>query len=135
MSDQRPLTAAAEAVVRGTAHVYVAFDWGDEVDLEQARQLVSGSYQELPRRRRTPSSFSYRPPPLHVTLEPATLDLPEIGRIQAIAAATLFDFAAVSIAFRVPFSLTPSALVRLAGALAESSPLVQTARTALANLH
>jgi hypothetical protein len=135
MADQVPLTSAPDAVVQGLLHVYVAFDWGDEVDLEQARQLVSGSYQDLPRRRRTPSSFSYRPPPLHVTLEPATLDLPEIGKVQASAAATLFDFAAVSIAFHVPFRLSPSALVRLAGALAESSPLVQTARIALANLH
>src|SRR5260370_19899297 len=87
MPDTMPIATAPDAVVQGLLHVYVAFDWGDEVDLEQARQLVSGSYQALPRRRRTPSSFSYRPPPLHVTLVPATLDLPEIGKVQANAGA------------------------------------------------
>ena len=38
-----------------------------------ARQLPPGSYQVLPRRRRTPTSFEYRPPPLHVTLPAAEL--------------------------------------------------------------
>ena len=29
----------AEAVA-GTLHVFVAFDWGEEIDLDQARRLV-----------------------------------------------------------------------------------------------
>jgi hypothetical protein len=68
-------------------------------------------------------------------LEPARLELPELGSVLAAAGATIFDFAAVSIAFRVAFSLPAAALVRLAGALAESGPLVQKARSTLAPLH
>ena len=28
------------ALIRGTLHVHVAFDWGDEVNLDKARHLV-----------------------------------------------------------------------------------------------
>jgi hypothetical protein len=73
-----PVPDAPQAAVQGLLTIFVAFDWGDEVDLERARQLVSGSYQALPRRKRTPSSFSYRPPPLYVKLQPATLILLEL---------------------------------------------------------
>jgi hypothetical protein len=128
-------SAGSAAVAAGILHIYVAFDWGDEVDLERGRKLVSGSYQGLPRRRRTPSSFSYRPPPLHVSLPPAKLELPELGLVEASAGVRIFDFAAVSVAFRVPFSLPATALARLAGGLAECAPLVQTALTVLEPLH
>jgi hypothetical protein len=136
MADQTPpIPASDTAAVEGWLRIYVAFDWGDEIDLERARRLVPGSYQELPRRRRTPSSFSYRPPPLHVRLEPKALDLPELGDVDATVGVTIFDFAAVSLSFSVPFSLAPTALVRLAGALAESGPLLQTARSVLTPLY
>src|SRR5437660_12745916 len=112
MPDETADTSAPNAAVRGILHIYVAFDWGDEVDLERARGLVSGSYQALPRRRRTPASFSYRPPPLHVTLASAKLELPELGTVAAGTGVKIFDFAAVSLAFHVPFTLTMAALTR-----------------------
>jgi hypothetical protein len=129
------LQSAQAATVQGVLHIYVAFDWGDEIDLERARKLASGSYQALPRRRRTPSSFAYRPPPLHVALPATSLELPELGTVTASAGITIFDFAAVSIAFRIPFQRQACDLVRLAGALAESGPLVQLARTTLTPLY
>jgi hypothetical protein len=36
----------------GTLHVYVAFDWGEEIDLERTRALVPAEVRDLPRRRR-----------------------------------------------------------------------------------
>src|SRR5438094_777694 len=57
----------------GTLHVYVAFDWGDEVNLERARGLLPAETQVLPRRRRTPTSIAYRPPPPGDPLVPAGL--------------------------------------------------------------
>ncbi|HKD35883.1 MAG TPA: hypothetical protein VKB78_03755, partial [Pirellulales bacterium] len=62
-------------VLSGTVHVYVAFDWGDEVDLEAARRLLAAEPRALERRRRTPSSFGYSPPPLRFPLEPMELSL------------------------------------------------------------
>jgi hypothetical protein len=120
-----------ESVVEGTLHVCVAFDWGDEVDLERARTLVPAEVQSLPRRPRTPTSIAYRPPPLRFTLVPPILPLAGDGLLLADGEATLFDFAAVSVAFRFPFRLPHSDLCRLAARLADPAPIVAAARTAV----
>lgn len=122
-------------VLAGTLHIYVAFDWGDEVDLESARRLLRAEFQVLRRRRRTPSSIAYRPPPLRLSLEPVSLVLPEVGPAEAAAKVTVFDFGAVSIALQVPFSLSSAAMSRLAGFLADPVTVVQAARLALEPLY
>jgi hypothetical protein len=127
--------APAPTLIRGVLHVYVAFDWGDEIRLDQVRHLVPARAQELPRRRRTPPSFFYRPAPAHLSLGPVPLELAELGLVPAAAAVTLFDFGAVSLAFHIPFELTDDAVLRLAGSLAESAPLVQKARAVLMPLY
>jgi hypothetical protein len=129
---------ADPALLTGRLHVYVAFDWGEEVDLEQASRLGGGSALDLTRRPRTPTSIGYRPPPLRFPLEPAALDLPGLGRAVAAAEATVFDFAAVSVALRVPFQLSRSSLTTLADGLADPArvPLVtRVARAAVEPLH
>jgi hypothetical protein len=132
----RPATALDGALLlTGTLHVYVAFDWGDEVDLEQARRLAPAGKHELPRRRRTPSSIAYRPPPLRFLLDPHPLDLAVAGAAPATAEATVFDFAAVSVALHVPFRLPLEQLIRVAARLADSTPLVRAARDAVRPLH
>jgi len=115
----------------GVLHIYVAFDWGDEVDLERARGLVPAEARDLPRRRRTPSSMGYRPLPLRFGLPAMALELPELGCVQVPAEATIFDFGAVSIAFHVHFALPTAALIRLAGWLAEPTSIVKVGRSAL----
>jgi hypothetical protein len=122
-------------ILQGTLHAYVAFDWGDEIVLDRVRQLVPASAQELPRRRRTPLSFFYRPAPLHVALSTVSLQFTELGCVQAQVGVTVFDFGAVSIAFHVPFALSPEALLRLAGSLADSTPIIQKAREVVSPLH
>lgn len=124
-----------DAVIRGTLHVHVAFDWGDEIDLERARQLVPAERHVLPRRRRTPSSIAFRPPPLRFMLGPVNLEFPELGATRLAGEATVFDFAGVSAALHVPFELPANRLTHLAGWLAESTPVVQAARTALGPLY
>jgi hypothetical protein len=119
----------------GTLHAYVAFDWGDEVDLERARRVVPAEAGDLPRRRRTPPSFSYRPPPLRFRTDPVSLDLPEVGPVSCPAEVTIFDFAAVSIALNVRFRLPASSLTRLAGWLAEPTPILKAGRAALTPFH
>ena len=57
MPDDISPDLTTDATVQGMLHIYVAFDWGDEVDLHRARPLIAASYQTLPRRKRTPSSF------------------------------------------------------------------------------
>lgn len=121
--------------VSGTIHVFAAFDWGDEVDLESARRLVPAKFQDVVRRPRTPSSITYRPLPLRSVLPPVSLDLPEIGKVEAAAEAMVFDFAAVSVALHIPFRLFPRNLTILAGHLANPAALVRKAREALQPLH
>ncbi len=130
-----PAPPDAAAPLDGLVHMYVAFDWGDAIDLAQARRLVPASIHELPRRPRTPSSFSYRVPPLYIALGPVPLELPELGRIEAQAGLTAFDFGGVSVGLRLPFSLSPGALMRVAGSLANPVATVQAARTLLQPLY
>lgn len=120
---------SAAPQISGTLHLFLAFDWGEQILLERAAQLVPASRHELSRRRRTPQSFAFRPPPLHLPLEPVTLELAELGSIQVPAGLTLFDFAAVSLAVTVPFNLAPEALLRLASSLADPTLLVQNTRS------
>ena len=137
--------------LRGTLHVFVAFDWGDEIDLDRARRLFPAESQDLARRRRTPSSIAYRPAPLRYPLKMAPIELPEIGPLgvssvisespgtvipgSTVAEAIVFDFGGVSVSLQIPFELTPAALTRLAGALAEPSSLVEAARAASNDLY
>jgi hypothetical protein len=127
--------APALDTITGILHVYVAFDWGEEVHMEHVRQLVPIEPHLFPRRRRTPSSIAYRPPPLRFALGPVPIELRETGPLQATAEATVFDFAAVSVALHVPFQLAPSRLSRLASELAQPDTLVQAARNAIEPLH
>ena len=118
--------------ISATLHVFVAFDWGDEIRLENAQKLLaSASFQELARRRRTPTSFTFRPAPLHLDIGDMKLSLHEAGEVVAPIGLTLFDFGAVSAAIRVPLSLTPNQFLQLAGALADPGTVTQAVRTIL----
>lgn len=110
----------------GVLHVFVAFDWGGEVDLAHAQRLCAAPRHELSRRRRTPASIRYQPAPALASLGLVELDLPELGRTTIDCEALLFDFGAVSVSCRAPFALSPERLVWLAGGLSESRGIVQS---------
>lgn len=95
----------ATTSLAGLLHVDVAFDWGEEIDLDHTRRLVAAEVHAFPRRRRTPPSIGYRPPSIRYDLAPVALDLPETGPVTAAAEATVFDFGALSLALHVPFRL------------------------------
>src|SRR5205085_1292264 len=128
-----------DETVRGQLVAFVAFDWGDEVDLDRARRLAPAAARPLARRPRTPSSFAYRPAPLRFGLGPAALPLPHLGDVPAAGAeATVFDFGAVSVGLRVPLDVTPACLAEVAGCLADpdtAAGVVRAARAAVTPLH
>jgi hypothetical protein len=136
MSNPEP---PAPIELAGNLLIFIAFDWGEEVNLERAGQLAPGAALTLVRRPRTPTSIGYKPPPLRFQLAPLLLDLPGAEPLPVRSVeATVFDFAAVSVAFRVPLRMTPEALAALAGRLSDVGParaVVQAAREALAPLH
>src|SRR5207237_1669083 len=112
-------TSETTCVYSGILHTFVAFDWGEEVALEKARQLVPAELHALPRKARTPPSIAYQPPPLRLGVPPLALTLPVVESVQAPADLTLFEFAAASLAIHVPLRLDASALTRLPGALSD----------------
>jgi hypothetical protein len=120
----------------GRLAIFVAFDWGDEVDLGHARRLAPDASRSLSlaRRSRTPPWIGFKPPPLRFRLGPASLPLPGLGDdVRAEPVATLFDFGAVSVGLSLPFRLPRAGLVTLAGLLSDpdtAGPIVQEARVA-----
>ncbi len=106
-------------------HLDYAFDLGYEIDLARVATLLQGEPGLLPRRKRTPESIRYRPAPLRVPIDASGLHLP--GGIATLSPPrgelSLFDFAAISLAIQFPTQLTPDALLKLAGDLAEPSAL------------
>ena len=101
-----------ELVFAGKLHIFVAFDWGEEVDLIRAALLVPAETQLLPRRRRTPASFVYRPAPLRYRLVSKPCQLPDLPGGKFDVEATVFDFGAVNLTLTTDFSLPADALTR-----------------------
>lgn len=128
-----------DKIVSGVLHAYVAFDWGEEVDLVQAAKLIeaelgSASSPGLPRRRRTPMSIEYRPAPLVFQLPNALCKFAVIGEVEAQVEMILFDFATLSLSFRVPFSLQGSKLRELALELSRPGEFPSFGKTILTPL-
>lgn len=117
-----------DASIQGRLHIFVAFDWGDEIDLERVARLIGGEPHQLRRRRRTPSSIDYRPAPLRLVLEPPQLDIEALRGAAVTAELTIFDFAAVSVRLQVPLSLSRDQFTQLAAQLAEPAALVSATR-------
>ncbi|HTI50117.1 MAG TPA: hypothetical protein VL475_04170 [Planctomycetaceae bacterium] len=117
--------------ITGRLHIFVAFDWGEEVDLDAARRLIPAEVHALPRRTRTPPSIAYQFPPLRFELPPVPMTLTEIGTISADADLVVFDFGAAGLGLQIPFELGPERLTALAGSLADSEDCRRAARGAL----
>lgn len=99
-------------IQQGTVIAYFAFDVGYEVDLDKVRELLTTTpVQPLSRKKQNPNYLQYSKPPqlLHLGTTPELVARP--GHIQA----TIFDFGAVSIAYRwtIATSGEPLALDRL----------------------
>jgi hypothetical protein len=118
---------------RVTVHFALAFDIGDEIDLERVRRILQGQPGQLQRRRRTPESVGYRPAPIRVDVEPAGITLPGEWCFERPPRAelTLFDFGAISLGLRFHVTTTPARLLELAGLLAEPAPRTEAARRLL----
>lgn len=116
----------------GTLHVFVAFDWGDEIHFDRAISLIPpASFHELIRRRRTPTSFHFQPPPIHLNLGSLPVPLPDHGEVSAEAGLTLFDFGAVSLNLKISLDSPRESWSRLAASLTDTTPILERARNLL----
>jgi len=85
--------------MRGQMLALFAFDIGYEVSLDRLAELFPATpVQPLSRKRQTPRYLQYSRPPLTLTLEASQELSGEFCGVQA----TVFDFGAVSIAYRWP---------------------------------
>ena len=131
--------AAVPPQVGGTLHILVAFDWGEEVNLDGCLKLVPSELHLLPRSPRNPSSIQYRPLPLRfrLHLDPSITPvqgLPRDAGQRLAADATVFDFGAVSVALHIPFQVSGADLAGIAGGLWDSTAAVDAARSAVQSL-
>lgn len=101
---------STDRILQGQAVALFAFDIGYEVDLEKVGQLLpTQRLQPLSKTKRTPPYLQYPRPPQVIPIGETNALVNRSGQIQA----TIFDFGAVSIAYRWPlvtdaqgFSLT-----------------------------
>lgn len=87
----------------GAAQVWFAYDIGQQIDLDRAQQRCAAHAERelIKHERRAPAYLQFRPAPLRIDEPAAAIALGRFatdGRVEA----TLFDFGAVSIAYRIP---------------------------------
>ena len=84
-------------ILQGQIKAFFAFDIGYAISLEKVAQLfISSPKQPLSQKKQTPTYLQYTQPPHVISLGQAPFLFPEPGEIEA----TLFDFGAVSLAYR-----------------------------------
>jgi hypothetical protein len=134
-----PNALISEADLQGWLYIFVAFDWGEEVNLDQAGRLAPGALLDLPPRPRTPTSIAYKRRPLHFSLDAQRCDLPQVDLLSTQGAqVTVFDFGGVSVNFKTRLKTSREGLSSLAGKLAETEvrrALIHSARQAVTPLH
>ena len=87
-------------VLGGSVVVMRLFDIADSIDLTRAEQLWAGRSVRVRLSATPPKAMNFGVAPLTVSLDPATLALPD-GAYEAAVTARLFDFGVVSLAMRV----------------------------------
>lgn len=125
---------ASPSITSGSCFVLFAYDIAFAVNLDAAATLHRESEREvLSHKRRTPSSFQYRPTPVRIvqTGEPLTIGgFSTSPRIEI----TLFDFGAASVSYRIPLSGSLDGLLPLSDALYENAALLADSRKRIADL-
>ncbi len=116
----------ADRHARGFAHALFAYDIAFSIDLDLAERVLSALQplrEQIRHRRRAPTYLQYRPSPLRITREISPIHLGPFTTIAAIDL-TVFDFGAISVAYRVPVDGPIGSLLDLADALYENRELL-----------
>jgi hypothetical protein len=102
-----------------TGHIFAlyAFDVGYEIDLQKTSQLLKTELaRKLSKRKIAPTYLQYQTPPLTIALGEYSFQITQIP-MKAEVAAKVFDFGAISITYKIPFSSLLSDLNRYSTAL------------------
>ena len=111
-------------VRKGVCYALYAYDVGASIDLDRCRNLIAAGLQDstIHHNRRAPKYFDYRPAPLLVTQDVAA---PAVGPWAVTRGVDLlmYDFGAVSVGYRIPFSGSLETLREISCALNEDAAL------------
>jgi hypothetical protein len=110
----------------GTAHVWFAYDIGQQIDLDRAQPRCSAHAERelIKHEHGEPAYLQFRPAPLHVVEPCAAIEVGGFatdGRVEA----TLYDFGAVSIAYRIPLGGHELDELRELASVLDENPLLQ----------
>lgn len=112
-------------IARGGCTIFLAYDIGFSIDLDEAERHVHAAKQResIRRTRKAPQYFQYHPPPLRVTLP---IEAVKVGQHATLPAIDLvvYDFGAVTVIYRVPYVGSFSDLRRLGAMLYENDALL-----------
>jgi len=114
--------------VSGECRVMFAFEAGYAVDLARAEsRLPAAAREALPQSRRLPADSDFTQKPLRFAVEHAAIEVDGL-RTATLVEATIYDFGAISVSFRIPFDAATERLAALASALWNNRPLAAAAR-------
>ena len=89
-------------VEKGVCYALLAYDIGLSIDLDEAERRITAFKERgsIRPKRRAPSYFEFRPPPLRVTQEAESLKLGDYSSGSTVDV-MLFDFGALSVTYRI----------------------------------
>lgn len=123
--------ATSESTFSGTCHIFLAFEVAYSIDLSLIPELVSSSRRaRLDTKHRGPTYEGFQCPPVAVILDASPISVGQWST-EPIVEATIFDFGAISLAYRIAFNNPISDLVSLSEELYESELLREHARARL----
>jgi hypothetical protein len=117
-------------IEEGAALVWFAYDLGHQIDLDRAQQRVAAGVEreQIRHEHRAPPYFQFEPAPLRIADDAPPIALGALatdGHVEA----TLYDFGAVSIAYRIPMGpRSLEQLADLAGTLDDNPQLLADSR-------
>ena len=119
----------------GSCYVLLGFDLGFQIDLDAASKLMTETTERMTiiPRHRAPKHFEYRSKPLRVSQRADPVTIGEFATLGAVDL-TVYDFGAVSFAYRIPFKTNLSSLLELSDALYDNIRLKQDAQLRVADL-
>jgi len=120
--------------IAGECRVMFAFEAGFAIDLTRAeRRLPASAREALPQSRRLPADSDFTQKPLRIALERPVHAI-DGHATASLVEATLYDFGAISVSFRMPFDATLDRLAGFAASLWNNHELAAAARAVVEEL-
>ncbi|MDZ4661500.1 MAG: hypothetical protein SGJ18_07755 [Pseudomonadota bacterium] len=122
-------------IEKGIAHVYFAYDVGFAIDLERAQKRFTQLTERAKIRqdKRSPWYFEFEPQPVKISQTITEINIGNFATLPEIEA-TIFDFGAISMQIKIPFTGTLESLVDLSFLLYENEVLEKKCREVMVNL-